>query len=106
MPSLNYETENGSPARLNLVSDSSVAIGISNLIKLRNKVVESKQKSIAGMCVITAGKESYTDPKSEGTYHCTITFIYRLVERVVCRASQGQLNSQTVMNNETLHHHY
>ena len=60
---------------IKLGGDSSVAIGISNLIKLRNKVVESKLKSIAGMCVITAGKESYTDPKS-GVHIIALSHLY------------------------------
>lgn len=49
---------------IKLGGDRSVAEGILNLIKLRNKVVENKSKNMVGMCVITAGKESYTDPKS------------------------------------------
>jgi predicted AAA+ superfamily ATPase len=49
---------------IKLGGDRSVNEGISNLLKLRNKVAESKANDLAGMCVINAGKESYTDPKS------------------------------------------
>jgi hypothetical protein len=60
---------------IKLGGNNSVTEGVSNLIKLRNKVVESKSKSIAGMCVITAGKESYTDPKT-GVHIIALSHIF------------------------------
>lgn len=41
-----------------------ISEGIENTIKLRNKLSKSKLDNMAGLCVITAGKESYTDPKT------------------------------------------
>ena len=38
-----------------------IAEGIKNTLKLKNKLEENKRKDMAGLCVITAGKESYTD---------------------------------------------
>ena len=49
---------------IKLGGDHSVREGISNLIKLKNKVVESKLQDMVGMCIITAGKESYTHSES------------------------------------------
>lgn len=60
------ELRNGKwlPCEIKLGGEHSIKEGISNLIKLRNKVVESKSKDIVGMCIITAGRESYTHPES------------------------------------------
>lgn len=60
---------------IKLGGDNSIAEGIANLIKLRNKVVESKSKNIAGMCVITASKVSYTDPQS-GVHIIALSHLY------------------------------
>jgi len=49
---------------IKLGGDRSITEGITNLIKLRNKVVKSKSKDMVGMCIITAGKESYTHPEN------------------------------------------
>lgn len=38
--------------------------GIKNTLKLRNKLSDSKLKDMAGLCVVTAGKESYTDKET------------------------------------------
>lgn len=56
------ELRNGKwlPCEIKLGGDHSIKEGISNLVKLRNKVAESKLQDMAGMCIITAGKESYT----------------------------------------------
>lgn len=52
------------PCEIKLGGDHSIKEGISNLIKLRDKVVESKSQDMVGMCIITAGRESYTHPES------------------------------------------
>jgi len=49
--------------------------GIKNTIKLKNKLAESKLKDMAGLCVITAGKESYTD-KETGVYVISLGHLY------------------------------
>jgi len=41
-----------------------ISDGIENTIKLRKKLEDTKLKDMAGLCVITAGKESYTDKKT------------------------------------------
>ncbi|MDR2556834.1 MAG: DUF4143 domain-containing protein, partial [Bacteroidales bacterium] len=52
-----------------------IAEGISNLIKLQKKLEASKLQDMAGMCVITAGKESYTD-KNTGVHIISLGHLY------------------------------
>ena len=52
-----------------------IAEGIKNVIKLRNKLEESKLRDMAGLCVVTAGKESYTD-KNTGVHVVSLGHIY------------------------------
>lgn len=49
--------------------------GMKNTIKLRNKMADSKLKDMAGLCVITAGKESYTD-KETGVHIISLGHLY------------------------------
>jgi predicted AAA+ superfamily ATPase len=52
-----------------------IAEGIKNTIKLRNKLDNSKLNDMAGLCVITAGKESYTD-KETGVHVISLGHLY------------------------------
>ena len=52
-----------------------IAEGIKNTIKLKNKLENEKLKDMAGLCVITAGKESYTD-KETGVYIISLGHLY------------------------------
>jgi len=49
--------------------------GIRNLIKLCNKLENTKLKDMAGLCVITAGKESFTD-KDTGVHIISLGHLY------------------------------
>ena len=49
--------------------------GINNTIKLRNKLESVKLNDMAGLCVITAGKESYTD-KETGVHIISLGHLY------------------------------
>jgi predicted AAA+ superfamily ATPase len=52
-----------------------IAEGIKNTVKLKNKLADSKLKDMAGLCVITAGKESYTDNKT-GVHIISLGHLY------------------------------
>ena len=52
-----------------------IAEGINNTIKLRNKLASAKLQDMAGLCVITAGKESYTDKKN-GVHIISLGHLY------------------------------
>jgi len=52
-----------------------VAEGIKNTIKLKNKLTSAKLQDMAGLCVITAGKESYTD-KETGVHIISLGHLY------------------------------
>jgi predicted AAA+ superfamily ATPase len=52
-----------------------IAEGIKNTIKLKNKLENSKLKDMVGLCVITAGKESYTD-KETGVHIISLGHLY------------------------------
>ena len=60
---------------IKLGGDHSIKEGISSLIKLKNKVVESKANDLLGMCVITAGRESYTH-KESGVHIVSLSHLY------------------------------
>ncbi|MDR1653395.1 MAG: DUF4143 domain-containing protein [Prevotellaceae bacterium] len=60
---------------IKLGGERSVAEGISHLRALHGKVTDSKRKDMAGMCVITAGKQSYTDAKS-GVHIVALSHLY------------------------------
>ncbi len=52
-----------------------IAEGIENTIKLRNKLEKAKLDDMAGLCVITAGKESYTD-KASGVHIISLGHLF------------------------------
>jgi len=52
-----------------------IAEGIKNTIKLRNKLENTKLRDMAGLCVITAGKESYTD-RETGVHIIALDHLY------------------------------
>lgn len=52
-----------------------IAEGIENTIKLRNKLEKTKLDDMAGLCVITAGKESYTD-KASGVHVISLGHLF------------------------------
>ena len=49
--------------------------GIKHTVKLKNNLADAKLKDMAGLCVITAGKESYTD-KETGVHIISLGHLY------------------------------